>query len=43
MSGEFPVWGSHIRTSEAMIDVLLPLMAVSFGMVAIGIVFVIVH
>ena len=43
MSGEFPVWGGHIRTSEAMIDVLLPLMAVSFGMVAIAIVFVIVH
>lgn len=43
MSGEFPVWGSHIRTSEAMVDMLLPLAAVSFGMVAIGIVFTIVR
>lgn len=43
LSGEFPVWGSHIRTSEAMIDMLLPLAAVSFGMVAIGIVFIIVR
>jgi hypothetical protein len=43
MSGEFPVWGSHIRTSEAMVDMLLPLAAVSFGMVAIGIVFIIVR
>ena len=43
VSGEFPVWGSHIRTSEAMVDMLLPLAAVSFGMVAIGIVFIIVR
>lgn len=43
MSGEFPVWGSHIKTSEAMVDMLLPLAAVSFGMVAIGIVFALVR
>lgn len=43
MAGEFPVWGSHIRTSEAMVDMLLPLAAVSFGMVAIGIVFILVR
>jgi len=40
--GEFAVWGAKLRGSHAAIDVLLPLMAVSFGLTAIGIVFVIV-
>jgi hypothetical protein len=40
--GDFVVWGAKLRGSHAAIDVLLPLMAVSFGLTAIGIVFVIV-
>lgn len=43
MSGEFEVWGSHIKTSEALVDMLLPAAAAAFGMVAIGIVFTIIH
>jgi hypothetical protein len=42
-AGEFKVWGAKIHGSHAAIDVLLPLMAVSFGLTAIGIVFVIVR
>jgi hypothetical protein len=41
--GDFVVWGAKLRGSHAAIDVLLPLMAVSFGLTAIGIVFVIVR
>lgn len=43
MSGEFAVWGSRIKASEALVDMLLPAAAAAFGMVAIGIVFTIVH
>ncbi|OAF01412.1 hypothetical protein AYJ54_28350 [Bradyrhizobium centrolobii] len=42
-AGEFAVWGAKLRGSHAAIDVLLPLAAVSFGLTAIGIVFVIVR
>lgn len=42
-AGEFKVWGAELHGSRAAIDVLLPLMAVSFGLTAIGIVFVIVR
>ena len=35
--------GPKLRGTQAAIDVLLPLMAVSFGLTAIGIVFVIVR
>jgi hypothetical protein len=42
-NGEFEVWGARLRGAHAAIDVLLPLMAVSFGLTAIGIVFVIVR
>jgi hypothetical protein len=41
-NGEFVVWGAKLRGSHAAIDVLLPLIAVSLGLTAIGIVFVIV-
>ena len=41
--GDFVVWGAKLRGTHAAIDVLLPLMAVSFGLTAIGIVFVIVR
>ena len=41
--GEFEVWGAKLRGTHAAIDALLPLIAVSFGMTAIGIVFVIVR
>lgn len=37
------VWGAKLHGSHAAIDVLLPLAAVSFGLTAIGIVFVIVR
>lgn len=40
--GDFVVWGAKLRGLHAAIDVLLPLMAVSFGLTAIGIVYVIV-
>jgi hypothetical protein len=39
--GDVEVWGSRLRTMHAAIDVLLPLMAVAFGLTAIGIVFLI--
>ena len=42
-AGEFAVWGAKLHGTHAAIDVLLPLMAVSFGLTAIGIVFVIVR
>ena len=41
-AGDFSVWGARLRGSHAAIDVLLPLMAVAFGLTAIGIVFAIV-
>ena len=42
-AGDFVVWGARLHGSHAVIDVLLPLMSVSFGLTAIGIVFVIVR
>ena len=42
-SGDFAVWGARLRASHAAIDVPLPLIAVSAGLTAIGIVFVIVR
>lgn len=41
-AGEFSVWGAKLHGSHAAIDVLLPLMAVAFGLTAIGIVFAVV-
>ncbi len=41
--GDFVVWGAKLHGTHAAIDVLLPLMAVSFGLTGIGIVFVIVR
>lgn len=41
--GDFAVWGAKLHGSHAVIDVLLPLIAVSLGLTAIGIVFVIVR
>ena len=41
-AGDFTVWGAKLHGSHAAIDVLLPLMAVAFGLTAIGIVFAIV-
>ena len=41
--GDFAVWGARIRASDAAIDVLLPLLAVSLGLTAIGVVFAIVR
>jgi hypothetical protein len=42
-SGDFAVWGARLHGTDAAIDVLLPLIAVSVGLTAIGIVFVIVR
>jgi hypothetical protein len=42
-AGDFAVWGAKLHGTHAAIDVLLPLMAVSFGLMGIGIVFVIVR
>ena len=42
-AGDFVVWGAQLHGWHAAVDVLLPLMAVSFGLTAIGIVFVIVR
>lgn len=42
-AGDFAVWGARLHGTHAAIDVLLPLAAVSFGLTAIGIVFVIVR
>ena len=41
--GDLAVWGARLRARDAAIDVLLPLVAVSLGLTAIGIVFVIVR
>jgi hypothetical protein len=41
--GDLVVWGARLRARDAAVDVLLPLAAVSFGLTAIGIVFVIVR
>lgn len=37
-AGDFEVWGAKLHGADAVIDVLLPLIAVSFGLTAIGIV-----
>lgn len=42
-AGDFTVWGAKLHSKQAAIDVLLPLIAVSLGLTAIGIVFVIVR
>jgi hypothetical protein len=42
-AGDFTVWGAKLHCTHAAIEVLLPLMAVSFGLTAIGIVFVLVR
>jgi hypothetical protein len=42
-AGDFAVWGAKLHGTHAAIDALLPLMAVSFGLMGIGIVFVIVR
>jgi hypothetical protein len=39
--GDFAVWGGKLCGMHAAIDMLLPLMAVAFGLVGIGIVFLI--
>jgi hypothetical protein len=41
--GDFVVWGARLRGRDAAIDALLPLIAVSFGLTGIGIIFVIVR
>ena len=38
--GQVEVWQSQLRGIDAMIDMLLPLAAVAFGLTALGIVFV---
>jgi hypothetical protein len=43
MDGDLVVWGARLRARDAAIDVLLPLVAVSFGLTAIGIVLAIVR
>jgi hypothetical protein len=43
LNGDFAVWGSSLQGTHAAIDALLPLIAVSFGLTAIGIVFDIVR
>jgi hypothetical protein len=40
-AGDFVVWGSRVRGTDAAIDLLLPLAAVAFGLTGIGIVFLI--
>ena len=42
-NGHLAVWGARLRTRDAAIDVLLPLAAVSLGLTAIGLVFVVVR
>jgi hypothetical protein len=39
--GDFAVWGAKLKTTDAVIDMLLPLAAAAFGLTAIGIVFLI--
>ncbi|WP_141688334.1 hypothetical protein [Bradyrhizobium paxllaeri] len=41
--GDLAVWDARLRARDAAIDVLLPLVAVSLGLTAIGVVFVIVR
>jgi hypothetical protein len=41
LAGDFAVWGSRLRATDAAIDLLLPLAAVAFGLTAIGIVFLV--
>lgn len=43
VDGDLAVWGARLHGRDAAIDVLLPLVAVSLGLTAIGIVFVIVR
>jgi hypothetical protein len=38
-SGEFDAWQTHLRASEATLQVLLPIAAVAFGMTLIGLAF----
>jgi hypothetical protein len=38
--GQVQVWQSQLKGTDAMIDMLLPLAAVAFGLTALGIVFV---
>ena len=40
-AGDFAVWDSKLHSTDAAVDMLLPLAAVAFGLTAIGIVFVI--
>ncbi len=40
-TGDFAVWGSKLRGTDAAIDMLLPLAAVAIGLTALGIVFLI--
>lgn len=42
-SGDMDVWGARLRSSDAAINMLLPLAAVSFGLTAIGIVLLFVE
>jgi hypothetical protein len=39
--GDFAVWGSRLKSTDAAIDMLLQLAAAAFGLTAIGIVFLI--
>lgn len=41
-SGDFDIWGSRLKARHAAVDALLPLAAVAFGMIGIGIVFAMV-
>jgi hypothetical protein len=41
-SGDFRVWQGQLNARHAMIDALLPLAAVAFGLAALGIVFALV-
>jgi hypothetical protein len=43
MDGDLSVWGARLHGRDAAIDVLLPFVAVSLGLTAIGVVFVIVR
>ncbi len=40
-TGDFAVWGSKLRGTDAAIDMLLPIAAVAFGLTALGVVFLI--
>jgi hypothetical protein len=43
VSGQVDVWQSRLKGRDAMIDALLPLAAVAFGLLAIGIIFDVVR